>query len=130
MQRCRRLSGIFAHVSPEPFVALPCSGEPRCSEAILCLDGLFRVLQDAIAVELWFLPGGCGALDIDLAMPAGWYPEKDGLPTRNAALAQRGSATEASEVYTHVRGTGPIPPEWAVAPDPRGKGPIWCLWAT
>jgi glutathione S-transferase len=66
------------------------------------LDRLFGILDAAIAGDPWFLPHGYTALDIYLAMLAGWHPEPERIRKPNPALRRLCDAMEQRDAFARV----------------------------
>lgn len=92
--------GAFAH--PERYTQ-DANGLEAVSAAMLeTIDRFFGVLEQGIAGEPWMLSSGFSALDIYLAMLAGWYPDRDALFRRCPKVGALCEAVEARPLYRKV----------------------------
>ena len=87
---------------PERFTTDPDGTEAVRAGAVDAVARQFALLDEAIAGEPWFLPRGYGALDIQLAMLAGWHPDPAALRRRNPAVERLCAAAEARPAYARV----------------------------
>lgn len=87
---------------PERYTTEPAAADSVRQAALGELDGLFPLLDNAIAGDPWFLPHGYSALDVYLAMVADWHPDPTGLLERNPSLGRLCAATEQREIFARV----------------------------
>lgn len=87
---------------PERFTSDPDDAGAVRAAAVDAVDRQFRIVDEAVAGDPWFLPHGYSALDIQLAMLADWYPDRATLHARNPAVARICTAAAARPAFARV----------------------------
>lgn len=104
---------------PERYSTDPAAAPGIRARAGADMDRDFAILDAAAAAEgPWFLETGFSALDVYLAMLAGWHPEPDSFPARFPRLARLVRAVAARPAITplwreHYLEAAPPVPAWS-----------------